>query len=279
MPRVTAAPDISRRLAAAVAATATILVAAGAAAPGVGAGSQPRLLPDLMTLRVSQKDLALDRSGKKLLLRLTNEIGNRGRGPLEIYPSASSNDCDGDGDLTNDRDTYQRIFLDSNADSRFDRAQDTESVSLLVGCERYHPAHHHWHVLDFSRYKLVSERNGRTVVRSDKIGFCIIDTDHRFASRPGSPPEPYYPAGSEECDQISIQGLSVGWSDSYGYYLPGQQLDVTGLRRGRYCLVSTADPHNLLRESDDSNNAHRARIALHPAKRTVDRLSGHCRSR
>ncbi len=279
MRRVTAAPNMSRRLAAAVAATATILVVAGAAvAPGAAAGSQPRLLPDLMTLRVSQNDLALERSGRKLLLRLTNEIGNRGRGPLEIYPSASSNDCDGDGNPANDRDTYQRIFLDSNGDSLFDRVQDTESVSLLFGCERYHPAHHHWHVLDFSRYKLVRERNGRTVVRSDKIGFCIIDTDHRFASLPGSPPEPYYPAGSEECDQVSIQGLSVGWSDSYRYYLPGQQLDVTGLRRGRYCLVSTADPHNLLRESDDSNNAHRARIALHPAKRTVDRLSGHCRS-
>jgi hypothetical protein len=52
---------------------------------------------------------------------------------------------------------------------------------------------------------------------------------------------------------------------------------VTGLRRGRYCLVSTADPHNLLLESDNSNNSHRARIALHPAKRMVERLSRHCR--
>jgi hypothetical protein len=43
------------------------------------------------------------------------------------------------------------------------------------------------------------------------------------------------------------------------------------------CLVSTADPHNLLRESDNSNNARRARVALHPAKHTVERLPGHCR--
>jgi hypothetical protein len=189
------------------------------------------------------------------------------------------NDCDGDGNPANDRDTYQRIFLDSNADNVFDREQDLESHDRLFGCERYHPAHDHWHLLDFSRYKLVRERTGRTVVRSNKIGFCVVDTDHRFASLPGSPLEAYYPAGSEDCDRDSVDGISVGWADSYGYFLPGQQLNVTGLRRGRYCLVSTADPHNLLRESDDSNNAHRASIALHPAKQTVERLPGHCRSR
>jgi Lysyl oxidase len=258
-----------------IVAAATSLVVAGATmAPGAGAGSQPRLLPDLVTLRLSQKDLVLERSGRKLLLRLTNEIGNRGRGPLEIYPSADSSDCDGDGNLANDRDTYQRIFLDSNADNVFDREQDLESHDRLLGCERYH-----WHLLDFSRYKLVRERTGRTVVRSNKISFCVVDTYHRFASLPGSPPEMYYPAGSEDCDRDSVDGISVGWADSYGYFLPGQQLTVTGLRRGRYCLVSTADPHNLLRESDDSNNAHRASIALHPAKHTVERLPGHCRSR
>ena len=273
-----AVPDMPRRLATAIAATATILVVAGTAMPpGAGAGSQPRLLPDLVTLRLSQNDLALEPSGGRLLLRLSNEIGNRGRGPLEIYPSATPSDCDGDGDPANDRDTYQRIFLDSNADNVFDREQDLESDDILSGCERYHPAHDHWHLLDFSRYKLVRERNGHTVVRSTKIGFCIIDSDRRFASLPGSPPEAYYPAGSADCDRDSVDGLSVGWADTYGYFLPGQQLNVTGLRRGRYCLVSTADPHNKLRESDNSNNARRTRIALHPAKRAVERLPGHCR--
>jgi hypothetical protein len=269
---------MSGRVATAIAAIATILVIAGAAmAPVAGAGSQPRLLPDLVTLRMSQRDLALERSGRKLLLRLSNEIGNRGRGPLEIHPSAALNDCDGDGNPANDRDTYQRIFRDSNADNAFDREQDIESNDRLFGCEQYHPAHDHWHLLDFSRYKLVRERTGRTVVRSTKIGFCIIDTDHPFPGLPGSPAEDYYPAGSADCERDSIDGLSVGWADTYRHYLPGQQLNVTGLRHGRYCLVSTADPHNLLWESDNSNNAGRARIALHPAKRTVDRLQGHCR--
>ena len=124
----------------------------------------------------------------------------------------------------------------------FNRAQDTDSAKRLFGCERFHPPHDHWHLLDFSRYKLVRQRTGRTVVRSTKIGFCVIDTDRRFASLPGSPAAPYYPAGSADCDRDSIDGLSVGWTDTYAYSLPGQQLNVTGLRRGRYCLVSKADP-------------------------------------
>ena len=230
-----------------------------------------------MTLRVGQGDLDLDRSEGKLYLRLTNEIGNRGRGPLEIYPDPTGHDCDGDGNFANDRDTYQRIFLDSNADDVFNRAQDTGSADLRFGCQRFHPPHDHWHLLDFTRYKLVRVRSGHTAARSTKIGFCIIDTGHRFAGLPGSPAAPYYPAGSADCDRDSVDGLSVGWTDTYAFSLPGQEVNVTGLRRGRYCLVSKADPANVLRESDSSNNARRALIALRPAKQTVKRLSGRCR--
>ncbi len=241
------------------------------------AGGNSRLLPDLMTMKISQRDIVLHPSGARLFLRLSNEIGNRGRGPLEIYPSDQSNNCDGDGDPDNDRDTYQRIFLDSNGDGTFARGQDTQSEHHLFGCERYHPTHGHWHLLDFTRYKLVREKSGRAVARSTKIGFCIIDSDRRFPGLPGSPTGGYYPAGSGDCSEDSIDGLSVGWTDTYGYTLPGQYLNVTGLRRGRYCLVSTADPGNLLRESNNSNNARRTRIALHPAKHTVKRLPEPCR--
>jgi hypothetical protein len=251
---------------------AILLLAAAATAPGAAGATNPRLLPDLVTMKVTQSDLLLN--GKKL--RLSNEIGNRGRGPLELYPSAASNNCDGDGNPGNDRDVYQRIFLDSNADGVFQRGQDTASQSRRFGCEQYHPAHHHWHVLDFSRYKLVREKTGRTVAKSTKIGFCIIDTDHAFGGLPGSPSGVHYPAGSGNCSADSIDGLSVGWADTYYYGLPGQEVSVAGLREGRYCLVSKADPNNLLRESSNSNNARFTLIALHPAKHVVKQLSGRC---
>ncbi len=71
----------------------------------------------------------------------------------------------------------------------------------------------------------------------------------------------------------------MGWADEYYYGVPGQALDVTGVKAGRYCLVSVADPHNLLRESDNSNNARRTRIELHPRKKTARTRPGGCRTR
>ena len=256
-------------------ALATLVLAAGA----TPATARPRaLLPDLLTMRIGQSDLVVHASGQRLLLRLSNEIGNRGRGPLELYASGASHNCDGDGDPSNDRDAFQRIFLDENGDHVFERRHDTASTRRRVGCEQYHPAHHHWHLLDFSRYRLKRGRNGKTVATSTKIGFCIVDTDHAFPGIPGSPPDPgYYPAGSSDCTDSSIDGLTVGWADIYYSGVPGQQINITGLARGRYCLLSKADPDNLLREADDSNNVRRTPIRLYPGKRTVDRLHGHCR--
>jgi hypothetical protein len=51
------------------------------------------------------------------------------------------------------------------------------------------------------------------------------------------------------------QGLSVGWVDVYDHYLPGQSIDISGVPDGVYALISTADPFNLIQESDESNNA------------------------
>ena len=39
-------------------------------------------------------------------------------------------------------------------------------------------------------------------------------------------------------------GLSVGWADLYHYFTPGQRLNITGVTRGTYCLVSVVNPPN-----------------------------------
>src|SRR6185436_17822082 len=105
MLRVNSSPHLPRRLVTGIAAALTSFLAAAAAmAPGAGAGSQTPLRPDLVTLRLTQDDLVLKSNGGKLFLRLSNRIGNRGPGPLENYPSASSNNCDGDNNPANDRD-------------------------------------------------------------------------------------------------------------------------------------------------------------------------------
>jgi hypothetical protein len=48
--------------------------------------------------------------------------------------------------------------------------------------------------------------------------------------------------------------MSVGWSDSYGYWLEGQLIDVSGLPNGQYTLAITIDPESRFSELDASNN-------------------------
>jgi hypothetical protein len=245
-------------------------------APSAPAAPARHLLPDIVTLRIEHGDMQVASRHERILLRFSNRIADRGRGPLEISPSGRSHDCDGDGDPSNDRTAFQRVFVDKNRDRVFERGKDTRSEHRRFGCERYDPKARHWNVFDLARYELRRLRSGKAVVKSTKVAFCTVDSDRAFPGLPGSPTVGYYPRGG--CDQHSTLGVSVGWSDEYYYGLPGQELDVTGLGAGRYCLVSAADPDHLLRESDDTNNVRKTRIELHPSKGTVRTLPGHCRA-
>ena len=59
-----------------------------------------------------------------------------------------------------------------------------------------------------------------------------------------------------------MQGLSVGWGDEYSSYLPGQHVDVSGLPRATYCLVSTVDPSGSIEERDETNNVATTAVSL-----------------
>ena len=248
------------------------------AAPATG--GLAALRPDLVTLRVQQHDLVITRTKDETVLRLTNEVGNRGNGPLEVFPSEASPNCDGDGDPANDREASQRLFADSNASGLFERGADGVASEQAVGCMRYHAAHDHWHVLDFARYQLRRERTGKLASASRKVGFCLVDNRRAFTG-PGSAMTAFYPFGSDDpkvgCDAGATQGLTPGWADIYAFALPGQQLAIDGLPRGRYCLISKADPLGLLTELDEANNERRTRIALRPQAASVRRLDGPCR--
>jgi hypothetical protein len=254
-----------------------VLFASHAAAALASAPSRQRLLPDLVTMRIQSADLQIAGDPGAPRLRLTNRVANKGRGPLEIYPSATSHGCDGDADPDNDRDAIQRVFLDRDGDRVFERKTDTASEHFRFGCRRYDSRARHWNVVDLARYELLRLHSGRAIAQTTKVAYCTVDSDLEFPELPGSPRSDYYPRGS--CDESSILGISIGWADEYYYGLPGQALDIAGVKAGRYCLVSTGDPDNLLRESDNSNNARKTRVELHPADRTARVLPGRCRLR
>jgi hypothetical protein len=84
---------------------------------------------------------------------------------------------------------------------------------------------------------------------SIKTTFCIIDTDHISPGLPGSPQNAQYVF----CNG-SAQGMSVGWGDTYGSGLAGQEIDITGVPNGDYYLTIVVDPSGRIIESNDSNN-------------------------
>ena len=261
-------------LIAALAIPAALVLSPGARAGGAGA-----LLPDLVTLALGAENLRIVEEDGRTLLRLSNEVANAGAGPLEVFPSAASTGCDGDSDTANDRGASQRLFADTNGSGAFERGGDGVGSERYFGCLRYHPAHDHWHTLDFSSYELRSERSGRLVRARRKVGFCLADYRVAFPA-PDVTQTPHYPSGSQlerGCDSFATQGLSVGWADVYTFAMPGQEIAVGGLRRGRYCLTSRTDPRGLLEELDEDNNVRRVRIVLRPRVPSVRKLDSRCR--
>jgi hypothetical protein len=66
---------------------------------------------------------------------------------------------------------------------------------------------------------------------------------------PGAPAQAVY----NTCGQ-HVQGMSVGWGDTYGSHLPGQEIDFTGNADGIYQLKIEIDPKKVIIESDENDN-------------------------
>jgi Lysyl oxidase len=234
-------------IAAALSLVGALAVAASASPAQEPPPSPADLLPDLRAIRATDFELQVTPGGRRLL-RLTTEVGNTGRGPLELRPAAG--DCDGDGDFRNDRLAFQRVFADANGNGLFESKVDTGFRDHLAGCMHFHPQHDHWHFRGFASYALVNRRNGRTVASTNKVSFCAIDTDPRWPELPGFSTS----VGYLRCDATQPQGISVGWGDIYGSGLPGQFLNLTGVGPGRYCVVTVADPQGRVQELNEANN-------------------------
>jgi hypothetical protein len=222
-----------------------------------------QLLPDLVTRNPTDLYIQSFESGVRVL-RLGNEFVNAHTGPLELRPRAD--DCDRNGDRTDDRTVYQRIYLDRNGDGYFTRGIDARFWTRRAACKRFHSSHDHWHVDAVALYGLRTYAPdgavGPLVRSSGKVSFCVGDHRRRLRRLPGSPRRGYYGAGRTGCGQDDVMGLSVGWGDGYEPFRPGQYINVTGLASGSYCLVSRADPTNRFAETNERNNGRRIRIRL-----------------
>jgi hypothetical protein len=240
---------------------AALLFGAGLVLPSAGGstGTSRDLFPDLVTRVPAKIFVQIGKHGRHVV-RFSNEVANVGIGPLELRPRVG--DCNRNGSTRDDRTSYQRIYRDVDGDARFTRTVDVRFRTRPAGCTHFHPAHKHWHfeaLAEYALYRLQAPGSiGPFVIAGKKVSSCVLDTKRRLSKLPGSPRRKFY--GS--CRRDSVGGISIGWGDRYGSRVSGQDLDISTLANGAYCLVSRADPENRLLESNERNNARTTRIIL-----------------
>lgn len=172
------------------------------------------------------------------VLRFDATVWNTGRGPLELH-----------GGPGEDHSAFQRIYDDS-------AGYKDEPVSSGF---TFFELHQHWHFQNFAEYQLWRKGDFDTWLASGRAGgqqptwvgskttgqqesFCIRDSDP-IQRLQASPVAPAY----NVCDQ-DLQGISVGWGDTYPLDIPQQWIDLgTGdLPDGLYVLRIVADPLHVI---------------------------------
>lgn len=117
----------------------------------------------------------------------------------------------------------------------------------------WHPEHSHFHYNDFAEYQFrktladgaIDYSAAGLLNISEKVSFCLMDSqrvrDDALLWR------------YTQCDSTN-QGISAGWTDVYGWTLPGQDFPLTGVPDGRYALIVDMNTAGNVLETDATNN-------------------------
>src|SRR5262245_29284790 len=136
-------------------------------------------------------------------LRFSTMSWNSGLGPLELRAGATDLN-----QLT--QKVYQRV---SRSDGTF--------YDNFAGDFVWHPEHAHFHFEDYALYRLVPvSAPGASERQSAKTTFCVMDSN-KIPNTPGPASAVYSTCAAD------VQGMSIGWADTYGWQLAGQSFDVT----------------------------------------------------
>ena len=204
----------------------------------------------------------IDEDQAQTCLRFDQVLGNSGDGALDIrFDQPSGVPPVDDQEVA----TSQRIYR-----------SDGSFYHLPAGNVHWHAIHQHYHFDGFAQSKLWATdaqglRSGALpAATGSKVSFCIattsINPDYwgQQAFGPSSYPAPdcLEPDSSSQGLDHFKQGMAVGWTDEYNWFLPGQYVEVTGVPDGDYILDTTVDPTARLVESDKTNNCGSVRVRL-----------------
>jgi hypothetical protein len=182
-------------------------------------------------------------------IRFSTRSWNNGTGPLELRA--------GQADSTGQQ-VDQRVYN-----------SDGSHQDYFVGKFVWHPEHNHFHFENYAIYYLEPiNAPGGSIKSGAKTTFCVMDTNKVNGALPGAPLNAAYAT----CGS-TIQGMSVGWADTYGWSLPGQSVDFTGNPTGDYCLSIMIDPKSRLVESNEDDNVSQTLLHVDVERASVTVLS------
>src|SRR5262245_21416707 len=216
-----------------VAAGFVVLVIASAAAH---AQQVVERLPNMTPLPAFEVSAGLNLIYRNPEIRFSVTTANLGDGPLEFIGGETGR---------GKQNIYQRIYLSDG--SFYDRR---------VGAYVWIPQHNHIHVENYAEYTLQAlNAPGNSKRTGQKTSFCVMDTD-RIDTTIGSN-QPHYTT----CEN-TVQGMSVGWGDTYHSHLAGQEIDLTGLPDGDYTLSVKVDPLGRMTEITTADNTSCIKLRL-----------------
>jgi hypothetical protein len=216
-------------------------------APEVPTGPPPpqQDLPDLASLPAFGV-FTFSRLGRDLLSFSTTEwVGGGSDLDVEGFRRHNSNVMD----------AYQYFYKDGRIVGR-------APVGTMEFDDR--TGHHHWHFLQFARYRLLDA--GKTLaVRSHKQSFCIAPTDGVDLLLPGATlrPDVFGFVGCGTASSLWVrERMPLGWGDTYIQYLAGQAFDISKVPNGTYYIQIEVNPQDLLYEQNASNNVSLRKVVL-----------------
>lgn len=222
---------------------------------GQAAMAQVMLPPNLKPLPASNFSLVNNTSAGTTTLRFATTSWNNGTGALQLEA--------GPVDTGNGKQqVLQRVFN-----------SDGSSTLKFAGWFQWHNGHNHFHFDDYARYTLQPvNASGASLRSGSKVTFCVMDTTAVDLSLPGAPGQKVFSTCGSQ-----IQGMSIGWGDTYGAHLAGQEIDFTGNPNGIYQLRIEIDPNKVLVEGNKNDNISCALIDIRlPSSVTVLDASGSC---
>jgi hypothetical protein len=237
-----------------------IALVAIACLASAAAASAATLYPDLKTL--PPRSLVFDRvdvsggdsgaTGVHNVLRFSNTVWNAGDGPVVVSAHIDPSTKRGDAS--------QRIY---NSDGSF--------VTHPTGAQIYfHASHNHYHFEDWGIFQLwkasdydawLAGGSQGPEATGSKTTSCVLDEEFTSTLPGANWPGTYNFGGCNPDSQGNIlEGLSVGWGDTYDYWRADQWIDLgptQTLSDGNYVLRSIADPDNIIQESSGGSDTNR----------------------